>query len=130
MAAPRLPLSAVDVTLGQPVDPGPNDIRAFFGCGRDDVTGCIDRWLTARAGGDEKLRTGVAADSARRQASLRYYALRASSAYSSGAHDEWNIFVRSKRRRQLGEQLTGFFDGRPASPPEMETKVSPGYEHR
>jgi hypothetical protein len=109
---------------------GPNDMRAFFGCLRDDVTGCIDRWLTARAGRDEKLRTGIAADSARRQAFLRYYALRASSAYSSGAHDEWNIFVRVNRRRPLGEQVAVFFDGRPASPAEMETEVSPGYEHR
>jgi hypothetical protein len=109
---------------------GPNDMRAFFGCLRDDVTGCIDRWLTARAGRDEKLRTGIAADSARRQAFLRYYALRASSAYSSGAHDEWNIFVRINRRRPLGEQVAVFFDGRPASPAEMETEVSPGYEQR
>jgi hypothetical protein len=101
-------------------------MRAFFGCGRDDVTGCIDRWLTARAAGDEKLRRSVAADPARRRAFLRYYALRASSAYSSGAHDEWNIFVRINRRRPLGEQVAVFFDGRPASPPEMETEVSPG----
>ena len=109
---------------------GPNDMRAYFGCGRDDVTGCIDRWLTARAGGDEKLHRSVAADPARRRAFLRYYALRASSAYSSGAHDEWNIFVRINRRRPLGEQVAVFFDGRPASPPEMETDVGPGYELR
>jgi hypothetical protein len=50
---------------------GPTDMRAFFGCGRDDVTGCIDRWLTARAAVDDKLRRGVAADPARRQAFLR-----------------------------------------------------------
>lgn len=115
---------------------GPNDMRAFFGCGRDDVTGCIDRWLTAQgplaAQGpvDEKQRRGIAADPARRQAFLRYYALRASSAYSSGAHDEWNIFVKINRRRPLGEQVAVFFDGRPASPPEMETEVGPGYELR
>src|ERR1700682_2546647 len=30
---------------------GPNDMRAFFGCVRDDVTGCLGRWLTGRAGG-------------------------------------------------------------------------------
>ena len=50
--------------------------------------------------------------------------------YSSGAHDEWNIFVRIHRRRQLGEQVAVLFDGRPASPPEMETDVAPGYELR
>ena len=109
---------------------GPLDMRAFFGCGRDDVTGCLDRWLTARAATDEKLRRAVAADAARRQAFLRYYALRASSAYSSGAHDEWNILVRINRKRSLGDQVAVFFDGRPASPAEMEAEVSPGYELR
>jgi hypothetical protein len=109
---------------------GPQDMRAFFGCGREDVTGCLDRWLTARAATDDKLRRAVADDSVRRQAFLRYYALRASSAYSSGAHDEWNILVRINRRRALGDQVAVFFDGRPVSPAEMETEVSPGYEFR
>jgi hypothetical protein len=61
---------------------------------------------------------------------VRYYALRASSAYSSGAHDEWNIMVKVNRRRAFGEQIAVFFDGRPASPAEMETEISPGYELR
>ncbi|HTY77322.1 MAG TPA: hypothetical protein VMI34_05850 [Candidatus Bathyarchaeia archaeon] len=55
---------------------------------------------------------------------------RASSAFSSGAHDEWNILVRVNRRRPLGDQVAVFFDGRPASPAEMETEVAPGYELR
>jgi hypothetical protein len=61
---------------------------------------------------------------------VRYYTLRASSAYSTGAHDEWNIAVRVNRKRPLGDQLAMFFDGRPASPAEMETEVGPGYEVR
>jgi hypothetical protein len=56
--------------------------------------------------------------------------MRASSAYSSGAHDEWNIFVRINLWRPLGEQVAVFFDGRPASPGEMESEVAPGYELR
>jgi hypothetical protein len=109
---------------------GPSDMRAFFGCGPADITGCIDRWLTAKAAVDDKLGKAVAADAARRQAFVRFYALRASSAYSSGAHDEWNIFVRVNRKRPVGEQVAVFFDGRPASPAEMETEISPGYEFR
>lgn len=109
---------------------GPADMRAFFGCGRDDVGGCIDRWLTARAARDERLRREVADNPPKRLAFLRYYALRASSAYSTGAHDEWNIFVKINRKRPLGEQVAMFFEGRPASPAEMETEVSPGYEAR
>jgi hypothetical protein len=49
-----------------------------------------------------------------------------------GDHDpgEWNIFVKINRKRPLGEQVAMFFDGRPASPAEMEVEVSPGYEVR
>ena len=109
---------------------GPGDMRAFFGCGREDVTGCIDRWVTERAATDAKLKADVADAPAKRQAFIRYYAMRASSAFSSGAHDEWNIMVRINRRRPIGEQIAVWFDGRPASPAEMETEISPGYEHR
>ena len=107
---------------------GPGDMRAFFGCGEEDATGCIERWAGARA--SEEFRREVAGDAGKRNAFIRYYALRASSAYSKGAHDEWNIFVQINRRRALGEQVAMFFDGRPASPPEMETEISPGYEFR
>lgn len=85
----------------------------------------------ARGAGSEAFRRGVAGDAGRRGAFVRYYTLRASSAYSKGAHDEWNIFVKISRRRALGEQVAMFFDGRPASPAEeMETEISPGYEFR
>ena len=99
---------------------GPGDMRAFFGCGREDVSGCVARHPAAQA----------IADPARRAAFVRYYTLRASSAYSTGAHDEWNIVVRINRTRGIGEQLAMFFDGRPASPAEMETEIAPGYEVR
>ena len=125
---------AGDDGMGRDVDmvhfTGPGDVRAFFGCGRDDVSSCIDRWLAGRAAGDEKLRREVAEAPDRRRAFVRYYAMRASAAFSSGAHDEWNIFVRINRRRPIGEQVAVWFDGRSASPAEMETEISPGYEHR
>jgi hypothetical protein len=109
---------------------GPGDMRAFFGCGRDDVTGCLERWLETRAATDARLQRDVAGRPERRAAFVRYYALRASSAYSKGAHDEWNIVVKINRKRTLGEQIAMFFDGRPASPAEMEVEISPGYESR
>jgi hypothetical protein len=109
---------------------GPGDMRAFFGCGREDVSGCLERWLDTRGATDSKLRREVADAPARRHAFIRYYALRASSAYSSGSRDEWNILVKINRRRPVGEQIAVYFDGRPASPAEMEAEVSPGYEHR
>lgn len=107
---------------------GPADMRAFFGCA-DDLTGCLGRWLAARAATDASLRA-VADNPDARRAFLRYYALRASAAYSAGAHDEWNIFVRINRKRTLGDTIAMFFDGRALSPGEMETEISPGYEVR
>ena len=109
---------------------GPGDMRAFFGCGREDIGGCMARYIQGRAGTDPKFRQEIAESPQRQQAFIRYYTLRASSAYSTGAHDEWNIFVKINRKRPLGEQIAMFFDGRPASPAEMETEVSPGYEFR
>jgi hypothetical protein len=97
---------------------------------KEDVGGCLARWIENRAAADAKFRREVADDAAKRQAFVRYYALRASAAYSTGAHDEWNIFVKINRKRPLGEQVAMFFDGRPASPVEMEVEVSPGYEVR
>jgi hypothetical protein len=106
---------------------GPGDLRAFFGC-TDDLTGCLARWLTARAATDAEVRK--VAESAARRAFLRYYMMRASAAYSAGAHDEWNIFVKINRKRTLGDQIAMFFDGRAASPAEMEMEIAPGYEVR
>jgi hypothetical protein len=107
---------------------GPADMRAFFGCS-DDLTGCLDRWLVTRAASDADLKR-LTDNSDTRRAFLRYYALRASAAYSSGAHDEWNIFVKINRKRTLGDQIAMFFDGRPLSPGEMEVEITPGYEVR
>ena len=108
---------------------GPGDMRAFFGCGSDDLTGCLARWLAGRAAGEPDLRR-IADDAEARRAFLRYYAVRASAAYSAGAHDEWNIVVRINRKRALGDQIAIFFDGRAVPPAAMETEISPGYEVR
>jgi len=107
---------------------GPGDMRAFFGCA-DDLTGCLTRWLASRSAGHAYLRR-VADDAEARRAFLRYYAVRASAAYSAGAHDEWNIVVRINRKRTLGDQIAVFFDGGAVSPAAMETEISPGYEVR
>jgi hypothetical protein len=106
---------------------GPTDMRAFFGCAGDDLTGCLARWLVSRGTTDADLKR-VADNPDTRRAFVRYYAMRASAAYSSGAHDEWNIFVKINRKRTLGDQVAMFFDGRPTSPAEMEMEISPGYE--
>jgi hypothetical protein len=63
----------------------------------------------------------------------RYYALRASSTVSRGAHDEWNIFRMINERRRadakLGtpNQIPMLFDGRSIAPADAELAVSEGY---
>lgn len=81
---------------------GPSSMRAFFGCGASAIVECIDRYITKRAATDETFRQDVADQPARRR----------------------------DRRRPLGGQVAMYFDGRPLSPGEMETVVSPGYEFR
>ena len=106
---------------------GPADVRRFFGCTGDDVSGCLGRWIDDRAARDARFRAAIAESAERRAAFVRYYTLRGGASYSTGAHDEWNIMVKINRRRPLGEQIAVFFDGRPVSPAEMETEISPGY---
>jgi hypothetical protein len=81
---------------------GPSNMRAFFGCGASAIVECIDRYVTKRAATDETFRQDVADQPARRR----------------------------DRRRPLSGQVAMYFDGRPLSPGEMETVVSPGYEFR
>ena len=83
----------------------------------------------ARAAGDTDLRR-IGEDAEARRTFLRYYAVRASAAYSAGAHDEWNIVVRINRKRALGDQVAVFFDGRAVPPGATDTEISPGYEVR
>ena len=66
----------------------------------------------------------------------RYYALRASSTVSRGAHDEWNIIrlINDRRRAdpRLGTpgQIPILFDGQGVAPPQFESPVSDGYVGR
>ena len=63
----------------------------------------------------------------------RYYALRASSTVSRGAHDEWNIFRMINERRRADSkigtpgQIPVLFDGRGVNPSDSESVVSEGY---
>ena len=65
--------------------------------------------------------------------SANYYALKASTAFSRGAHDEWNIVrVVNERRRNdaklgIANQLPVLFDGRGVPSAESESTVSEGY---
>jgi hypothetical protein len=108
---------------------GPTDMWAFFGSERN-LLEILDGYIDKQAQRDDRFRQEIAANRERRQAFLRFYALRASGAYSKGVHDEWNLFVKINRKRGVGEQIALYFDGRALSPAEMETEILPGYEKR
>lgn len=113
---------------------GPSEIGAFFGAS-EDITGSLERYIDLRAKADSDFHDNIAVKPEARMRFLAYYATKASVAFSDGSHDEWNIFVEVNRRRRgdprtfgLGDQIPVFFDGRSASPGQMEARVSPGYE--
>lgn len=108
---------------------GPSDAAAFFATFEqpgDRPGDGVDRYIERQTSDDFK--RAILADPVRLAEFRRFYLLRASVAWSKGAHDEWNIFVRINRRRGVGEQIPIYFDGRPVSPAEMETEIAPGYE--
>ena len=69
----------------------------------------------------------------KRKAFFRYYAIRASVAFSLGSHDEWNIFrlLNIARLRNskgdVGGLIAGYFDGRQIDPGAAVTVIDPGY---
>jgi len=68
-----------------------------------------------------------------RSAFRNYYALKASSSFSRGSHDEWNIIRLINERRRadnrlgVANQLPVLFDGRAAPAAAMESAISEGY---
>jgi hypothetical protein len=111
---------------------GPQDFGRYFGFdGNNDVAkldAYFDKRVKADPDFDKAVQNGLTKTSFR-----RYYALRASSTVSRGAHDEWNIFRMINERRRadakLGtpNQIPMLFDGRSIAPADAELAVSEGY---
>ena len=127
--------------LGQDFDmvyfTGPNDfhqyVRHYLGVvtrRTDDwpVLGQLHDFIDRFAKTDPHFKSQVADHPEARRRFLRYYALRASSVYSTGAHDEWNIFVKINRKRTIADSIAMYFDGRHLSAGEMEWAIRRGYE--
>jgi hypothetical protein len=106
---------------------GPSDFARHFSLdGKADMEK-LDRYYEALA------KTEVGLKSVDKVQFRKYYALRASTAFSYGAHDEWNIAraINARRRAQDGkkgiaQQLGLFFDGRAVSPGLFESATSSG----
>lgn len=103
-----------------------------------DVDGVGVRGVNGDGGGRRWLDPLTAEDAvtfeARRRAFLVYYGTRAGTGFSLGGHDEWNIQHRLNQARRrdpaygVGEEIGGFFSGRPLSLAETELETLPGYE--
>ena len=111
---------------------GPQEFARVFGLdGTSDMVK-IDQYFERRRKSDPDLEKAVQAGLTK-AAFRKYYALKASAAFSRGAHDEWNIvrIVNGRRRGEtrygIANQLPVMFDGRGAPPADGESAVSDGY---
>jgi hypothetical protein len=111
---------------------GPSDFAGFFGLtGKGDMDR-IAAYFDERMSKDADLKRAVERGTVSAATFRNYYALRASSAFSVGAHDEWNAIrtVNARRRDDprlgIGNQLPVLFDGRGVSSAEAEQQVAGG----
>lgn len=111
---------------------GPQDFARYFGFDGSNDMAKLDAYFDKREKSDPDFAKAVAGGLTK-AAFRKYYALRASSNVSRGAHDEWNIFrlINDKRRAdpKLGTpaQIPVLFDGQALSPSTHESAVSDGY---
>ncbi|MBV8048312.1 MAG: hypothetical protein JO171_14230 [Paludibacterium sp.] len=126
---------------------GPTDVRAFFSREEASITAGIESYFASKLALDTRFQafynagagtSGAtpaqvqeAQQNARREF-IRYFALRASSNFAIGCHDEWNIFqtlnqLRYTATQNTGNQLAVFFDGRQVSPAATTIPIPPGF---
>jgi len=111
---------------------GPQDFARFFEFDGNADMVKLDAYYDKRVKSDPEFEKETRAGLTR--AKFRnYYALKASAAFSRGAHDEWNIIrVINERRRSdpklgIANQLPMLFDGRATPSAGAELPVSDGY---
>jgi hypothetical protein len=111
---------------------GPQDFARVFELDGSADMARIDQYFDKRLKSDPDLEKAVQGGLTR-SAFRNYYALKASSAFSRGAHDEWNIIrlINERRRNDsrlgIGNQLPVLFDGRAVPAADSESAVSEGY---
>jgi hypothetical protein len=106
---------------------GPSDFGRYFGLDGHDDMSKLESWYDGAVTTDANLKN------VDKRAFRTYYALRASGAYSVGAHDEWNVVraidaarMKSKADYGIQRQLGVLFDGKGIAPGVFETQSTPG----
>lgn len=110
---------------------GPTDFADYFALTGTNDLGKLEQFMFERLKSNPEFAESLKSPADKR-AFLSYYGLKASVNFSSGSHDEWNLFrIANERRRKewgVGEQLPLYFDGRQLSPGEAEAPASKGYQ--
>lgn len=111
---------------------GPSDFAGFFGLdGKGDMAK-LEAYFESRAQKDPEFKKAIDGGRVTLAGFRNYYALRASVAFSAGAHDEWNVIRAINTRRRddakfgVGNQIPVLFDGRGVSAAELEQAVAAG----
>jgi hypothetical protein len=111
---------------------GPSDFARYFGLDGNADMLKLEQFFDKRVASDPELRKAVG-KGLTRSAFRNYYALKASVAFSKGAHDEWNIIRALNERRRaddrlgIANQLAVLFDGAGLAPGSSEGVASEGY---
>jgi hypothetical protein len=111
---------------------GPQDFARYFGFDGNNDMAKLEQYFDNRVKTNPGFAKAVEGGLTK-PAFRRYYALRASSTVSRGAHDEWNIFKMINERRRADSkigtpgQIPVLFDGRGVNPTDGEAPVSEGY---
>lgn len=111
---------------------GPEDFARYFALDGNADMAKLDQFF------DKRMKTNpgfekAAKDGLSKTAFRNYYGLKASTAFSRGSHDEWNIVrtINDRRRNDpklgIANQLPVLFDGHGIAPSAWETSVADGY---
>jgi hypothetical protein len=111
---------------------GPKDFARFFALTGETDFATIEAYFDRRLADDPDFKKAVDQGRLTKLSFRNYYGLRASVAFSYGAHDEWNIArLLNERRRGAGDfgianQLPVLFDGQAVNPSSYEAPVASG----
>jgi hypothetical protein len=111
---------------------GPQDFARYLALDGNADMLRIEQFFDKRLEDDADLRKAVD-KGLTRSAFRNYYALKASTTFSKGAHDEWNIVRALNERRRahdrfgIPNQLVVLFDGGGVAPSSAEAATSDGY---
>ncbi len=110
-----------------------SDFRDYFSTKKEINWGAYDQEKNKRPAEEILL---VSEWDKKRQDFFRFYSLKAGINFSSGSHDEWNIWSEINRKRiaklerkeALGNLMPAFFEGKQVTPADFTIRADKGYE--